>query len=534
MSKVISGYDIVVVGGGINGAGIARDAALRGLRVLLLEKNDFGSGTSSWSSRLIHGGLRYLEFGEIPLVFESLHERRRLRTVAAHLVKRLRLNLPIYKGAKRGKLIIRLGMLTYDLLSLGKKIPRHRMLSSNELLQEEPGLNADGLLGGAQYYDAQVSFAERLVLENIIGAKEAGADVRNYSPVIGISVRQGAVRGLQFIDGASGSEVEVSAGLIINAAGPWVDRVLATINREMPQFMGGTKGSHIVVGPFDGAPDAAFYVEARADGRPFFIIPWNDQYLIGTTDIRYEGDPGDVQASAAEVEYLLQETNRVFPTAKLVAGDIHYTYAGVRPLPRRDKGPESAITRKHIIRQHKKQAKGLVSVIGGKLTTYRNLSEQVVDMAVRKLRLKAADCQTRTLPLPGATGLAAAESRLSVAGGLSPECIKRLSAIYGSRAMQIVTLAQSDAGLAEKMDGKSSVLAAEVVFALRYELAVSLIDIVHRRLMTGLLPDQGASMNDRIAAIAAAEAGWDSKEKERQLTALQEYNERLRPATDSA
>jgi len=532
MSEVITGYDIVVVGGGINGAGIARDAALRGLRVLLLEKNDFGSGTSSWSSRLIHGGLRYLEFGEIPLVFESLHERRRLRSVAAHLVTRLRLNLPIYKDAKRGKLIIRLGMLAYDLLSFGKKIPHHRMLSKDELLQEEPGLSAEGLLGGAQYYDAQVSFAERLVLENIIGAKEAGADVRNYSPVIGISVRQGAVRGLQFVDGTSGTEVEVSAGLIINAAGPWVDRVLATVNREMPHFMGGTKGSHIIVGPFAGSPQSAFYVEARADGRPFFIIPWNDQYLIGTTDIRYEGDPGDVTASAAEVEYLLRETNRVFPAAKLAASDIHYAYAGVRPLPKRDKGPESAITRKHIIRKHRKQAKGLVSIIGGKLTTYRNLSEQVVDMVVRRLRLEVADCQTRSLPLPGATGLAAAEVQMSVAGGLSRACLKRLSGIYGSRATHIVTLAKSDAGLAEKIDPTETVLAAEVVFALRHEMAVSLVDIVHRRLMTGLLPDQGVSMNDRIATIAAAEAGWDSKEKDRQLTALQEYNERLQPSSN--
>lgn len=532
MTEVITGYDIVVIGGGINGAGIARDAALRGLRVLLLEKNDFGSGTSSWSSRLIHGGLRYLEFGEIPLVFESLHERRRLRLVAAHLVTKLRLNLPIYKNARRGKLIIRLGMFAYDLLSFGKKVPRHRMLSKDELLQEEPGLNAEGLLGGAQYYDAQVSFAERLVLENIIGAKEAGADVRNYSPVIGISVRQGTVRGLQFIDRASGSEVEVSAGLVINAAGPWVDRVLATVNREMPRFMGGTKGSHIIVGHFDGAPRSAFYVEARADSRPFFIIPWNDQYLIGTTDIRYEGDPGDVVASDAEIAYLLHETNRVFPAANLGMDDIHYTYAGVRPLPRREKGPESAITRKHIIRQHKKQARGLVSVIGGKLTTYRNLAEQVVDMAVKILAVKATDCQTRSLPLPGATVLAATKERMSAAGDLSPECIKRLLGIYGARAAGIAALALSDPGMAKKIDSAGTVIAAEVVFAQRYEMAVSLIDIVHRRMMTGLMPDQGVSMNGEIAAMAAAEAGWDSKEKERQLAALRDYNERLRPNLD--
>jgi glycerol-3-phosphate dehydrogenase len=171
MTNAGTDYDLVVVGGGINGAGIARDAALRGLRVLLLEKNDFGSGTTSWSSRLIHGGLRYLEYAEVPLVFESLHERRRLRQLAPHLVRQLRLNIPIYKQSRRSRLIIRLGMIAYDLLSLRKKVPRHRMLSRDELIELEPGLNQEGLLGSAQYYDAQVTFAERLVIENIIGAR---------------------------------------------------------------------------------------------------------------------------------------------------------------------------------------------------------------------------------------------------------------------------------------------------------------------------------------------------------------------------
>ena len=285
-------YDIAVVGGGINGAGIARDAALRGLRVILLEKNDFGGGTTSYSSRLIHGGLRYLEYGELPLVFESLHERRRLRHVAPHLVKRLKLIIPVFSDSRRSKFIVRLGMIAYDILSIGKKIPRHRMLSKDEISREAPGLRQEGLKGGAAYFDAQITFAERLVLENIIAAKEAGAEVRNYSPVIGINVAEGKVRGLQFADLLSGRETEIRARVVINAAGPWVDRVLATVNREMPTFMGGTKGSHIVVDEFPGAPAAAFYVEAHKDGRPFFIIPWNGQYLIGTTDIRYEGDPG--------------------------------------------------------------------------------------------------------------------------------------------------------------------------------------------------------------------------------------------------
>ncbi|MFT5502096.1 MAG: glycerol-3-phosphate dehydrogenase [Woeseiaceae bacterium] len=524
-----SQYDVVIVGGGINGAGIARDAALRGLRVLLLEKNDFGSGTSSWSSRLIHGGLRYLEYGEIPLVFESLHERRRLRHVASHLVDRLRLNLPVYKNARRGKLLIRLGMIAYDILSLGKKIPGHRMLTRDEVLREEPGLNQNGLVGAAQYYDAQVTFAERLVLENIIGAADAGAEVRNYSPVIGINVSNGIAQGLQYIDSMSGEEIEVSTRIIVNAAGPWVDRVLATVNREMPVQMGGTKGSHIVVGDFPGAPDSAFYVEAQQDGRPFFIIPWNKQYLIGTTDIRYKGDPGEVSASADEVQYLLAETNRVFPQADLELHDIHFAYAGVRPLPKREKGPESAITRKHIIRKHKKQARGLISIIGGKLTTYRNLSEQVVDKLVRRVEKTTTSCQTRTLPLPGAGDLNDVHARLCEFEFLTGDCIARLLGIYGRRALDIAMLARDREDLAQSIAEDGSILAAEVVFAMRHEYARSLVDIIHRRLMTGLSADQGASIAEKVAEIAAKEARWDAAEKQTQLAALRAYNQRLQP-----
>jgi glycerol-3-phosphate dehydrogenase len=528
MSDAGPDFDVVVIGGGINGAGVARDAALRGLSVLLLEKSDFGSGTSSWSSRLIHGGLRYLEYAEIPLVFESLHERRRLRQLAPHLVKRLRLKIPIYKQSRRSKFLIHLGMIAYDLLSIGKNIPRHQMLSREELIAEEPGINREGLLGGAQYYDAQVTFIERLVLENIIGAKEAGADVRNYSPAIGINVSQGIVKSVQFLDQASGQEAEVSTSLVINAAGPWVDRVLATVNREIPRFMGGTKGSHIVVGRFEGGPQSALYVEAAADARPFFIIPWNDQYLIGTTDIRYQGDPNDVVASEDEIRYLLDETNRVFPGAELTVGDIHYAYAGVRPLPRREKGPESAITRKHIIKKHRRVARGLVSIIGGKLTTYRNLAEQTVDLTVRVLKSDVKTCETRSLPLPGATGIEEARENLNKLNCLSEGGVERLLGIYGGRASQIARLAADESHLAYTLDDEESVIAAEVVFALRHEFAVNLTDIVHRRLMIGLSADLGQGMHEEIAKLAARELNWSSGEKERQLADLQQYNARLK------
>jgi len=293
--------------------------------------------------------------------------------------------------------------------------------------------------------------------------------------------------------------------------------------------MGGTKGSHIVVGNFPGAPESAFYVEAQQDGRPFFIIPWNKQYLIGTTDIRYKGEPGEASASADEVQYLLAETNRVFPQANLELDNIHFTYAGVRPLPKREKGPESAITRKHIIRRHKKQARGLISIIGGKLTTYRNLSEQVVDKLVRRIDRKTSSCQTRTLLLPGAGDLNDAHARLCEFEFLNGNCIARLLSIYGCRALDIAMLARDREDLAQPISDDGSILAAEIVFAMRHEYAKSVIDIIHRRLMTGLSADQGESIAERVVEIAADEARWDAADKQAQITAFREYNRRLQP-----
>lgn len=528
MAESVTDFDLVVIGGGINGAAIARDAATRGLSVLLLEKNDFASGTSSYSSRLIHGGLRYLEFAEFPLVFESLRERRLLQKLAPHLVRRLRLNIPVYRNSKRGLWLVRLGMIVYDLLSIGKAVPRHRMLSQGAMLKEMPGLNPDGLLGGAQYYDAQVTYAERLVLENIIDAANAGAVVKNYSPVIGINVKNNRLQSIHYVDCKSGEETEVTATVVVNAAGPWVDRVLATVNRVMPAYMGGTKGSHIVVPVFAGAPGDAVYAEAKADGRPFFVIPWNDQFLIGTTDIRYAGDPGDVTVGDDEINYLLAETNRLFPQAGLSRRDIHYAYTGVRPLPRHESGSESAITRKHIIKKHRVLARGLVSVIGGKLTTYRNLAEQTVNYVNKKTGLKGTACRTRTCPLPGAIGIDAAGRALQRVPTLPAAGRKRLLAIFGGRATHIAALAESEPALAELLDPASAVIAAEVAYVIASEYPVTLVDIVYRRMMLGLLPDQGAHLIEPLAALAAERLQWSGRERQHQIQALHRYNERFR------
>ena len=224
--------------------------------------------------------------------------------------------------------------------------------------QREPGLLRESLRAAACYYDAQVTFAERLVLENVLAARAAGAEIMTYSEVTDIGVRGGAVASLTCKDSLTGEERKFKPRIVVNAAGPWVDSVLDRTGQRMPELIGGTKGSHIVVSPFEGAPRDAFYVEAESDGRPFFILPWNDMFLIGTTDIRYEGDPSSVRSSREEVNYLLAETNRVFPAAGLTIDDVHYAYAGIRPLPQRTHGPESAITRRHIIKSHRRRATG--------------------------------------------------------------------------------------------------------------------------------------------------------------------------------
>jgi glycerol-3-phosphate dehydrogenase len=520
-------FDVAVIGAGINGAGIARDAALRGLRVIVFDKNDMCSGCSGISSRLIHGGLRYLEYGEITLVYESLHERRYLRRTAPHLVQPLRICIPVYEGARRGKLLIRLGMLLYDLLSWRKTVPNHEMLSASAMHEAEPGLESDGLRGAARYYDAQVTFAERLVLENLIAAQAAGAEICLHSEVTRIEAEGGEVRAVRYAD-ADGKEQRVEVGAVVNAAGPWVDRVLDVAPQSTQRLIGGTKGSHIIVGHFEGAPGDAFYVEAAADGRPFFIIPWYGQYLIGTTDIRYDEDLDQIRASAAEVDYLLDETNRVFPKAQLSRDDINYAYAGVRPLPFKEEGPESAITRRHIIKVNRDIAKGLISIVGGKLTTYRNLAEQTVDKLARLQRLRLPPCRTRETDLPGTWGIDRAQIALETLGVLSDDGVQRLLQVYGGRATSIAGLCETDKTLARTLDDDGRVLAAEVIFALQREFAQTLTDIVFRRMMIGFDADQGRSMYREIAALAAAAAGWSPKKTTQQLEALISYAESLR------
>jgi glycerol-3-phosphate dehydrogenase len=387
-----SRYDAVIIGAGINGAGIARDAAMRGLKVLLIEKGEIGAGTTSASTRLIHGGLRYLEHFEFGLVYESLRERETLLRIAPDLVRPLAITIPVYEQSRRGRLTIRAGMILYDLLSWGKSLPRHQMLSRTETLERWPGLNPEGLVGSALYYDAQVEFPERLVLANVVSACEFGAEVLTHTRVTGFAVEDGKVFGVEFIS-EDGQKDLAEAAVVINAAGPWIDQVLERVPLESPKLIGGTKGSHIVVPPFPDAPANAIYLEARSDGRPIFIVPWNKLYLIGTTDVRFEGDPDEVRCELWEIEYLLSESNLAFPGAGLTRDSILRTYSGVRPLPVTAEKDEQSITRRHFIREHSRLS-NLLSIVGGKLTTYRSLAEECVDLIFRKLGKDSPPCMT--------------------------------------------------------------------------------------------------------------------------------------------
>jgi glycerol-3-phosphate dehydrogenase len=527
-------FDLIVIGAGINGAGIARDAALRGLRVLVLDKGDVASGTTSWSTRLIHGGLRYLEHGEIGLVRESLREREHLLHIAPHLVRPLPLLLPIYRGDQRGRLLIRTGMLAYDVLSRGKSLPGHRILDRSAALARAPGLAESGLLGAALFHDAQVEYAERLALENVLDARAHGAQIRTYHQVDEVLRADGCVLGVTGNDVLTGEPFRYVAPVIINVTGPWVDGVLARSNiAQQSRLIGGSKGSHIIVDSFPDAPRDALYAEARQDGRPFSIIPWNDLYLIGTTDTRYDGDLEEVMAEEWEIDLLLAETNRVIPSAKLTRECVRYTYAGVRPLPYAPRVSEGSITRRHITYDHEASggARGLISVVGGKLTTYRELAEQCVDLVLSKLGRAAVRSRTAGVPLPGGrTDLAWSEFAVAFArvSGLPRRTAEHLLRVYGARAPEVLATA-STPELREVFDPFTGAIAAEVPWAYHEEGARTLADVIARRTMTGLGPDAGIGADIAAAKIARETLDWDAARVDAEVDAYRRWMSRYRP-----
>ena len=527
-------YDLIVIGAGINGAAIARDAAMRGLSVLVLDKHDIASGTTSWSTRLIHGGLRYLEHAEFPLVRESLRERERLLHNAPHLVEPLPLILPIYEGAKRGPAMIRLGMGLYDVLSFDKSLDRHHMLSRKETIRRLPGLNAVGLKASARYYDAQITFAERLVVEQVRSAAQHGARFRTYCKVDRIVTEGAVVRGVEATDLRDGTSAVFRAKTVLNVTGPWVDCLLDEVPSQYrpDRQMGGTKGSHIVVAPFNSAPVESLYVEAKSDGRALFIVPWNGNYLIGTTDLRYDGDLDDVRTSDDEIAYLIQETNALFPHANLTRDRLLFCYSGVRPLPYTPTGSTAAITRQHQVKSHAPRLIGLWSIIGGKLTTHRQLAEEAVDKICAAIG-SDAKCATINAPFPGAAGIApeAYAAALRRDAPLPIQTSNRLAGLYGAMADEIVAIAMQEPSLAEVIDETSGAIAAEVIYGFEREGALTLEDLLMRRTMLGLNAEMAVGIDRRAVGIARKFLGWDATRADEELAAYHTHLERFRPAS---
>lgn len=525
-------YDVIVVGGGINGTGIARDAALRGLRTLLLEKDDFSASTSAWNSRMVHGGIKYLEHGEIGLVRESLREREWLLRAAPHLVRPLAFMMPFLRRNRRGPLILRAGMLAYDVLSLDKSLPHHRILSRDESLRLVPGIDPAEIRGAALFYDAQAEFAERLSVENALAARGRGADVFPRRSVESLVVEDGRVTGVRWVDAVTGQDGTTSGRLVVNASGPWVDRVLASLGHGQQRRIGGTKGTHLVVDPFLGAPRCAMYYEAAADGRPVLVIPWRGRYLIGSTDIRYEGDPGDVRADDAELEYILGETNRLMPQAQLTRNSIRLVYTGVRPLPYEPDVAEAKVTRSHIVVDHAPETEGLVSIVGGKLTTFRRLAEDAVDVVERKLGRRRTRCRTRVDSLPGGgiRDISVFEKTFAAESGLPAPVARRLVSIYGARARLVAGIAAARPELSAPLREDSGMIGAEVVMATRFEEARTLQDIVFRRAMLGLDSAVDDGLCAAIGSIAASHEGWSDARIERDLAACRAEADRLSPA----
>ena len=532
-------YDVIIIGGGINGAGVARDAAIRGLNTILVEQNDFASGSSSWSSRLIHGGLRYLEYFEFPLVRESLKEREVLLQTAPHLVAPLQLTIPIYRDRSRPYGQIWAGMILYDLFSYNKTLPTHRMLPQAKFKQLFRTLEPENLVGAAQYYDAQVALAERLCLENIISAQNAGAIAFNYLEVTELLITDDRITDVVCQDKLTGENITISGSkdaIIINTAGPWIDQVCQRGSKGGHQFFigktnknGGTKGSHIIVDKFPGAPETTLYVEAKSDGRPFFIIPWLGKYLIGTTDLPYKDDLTKIKADNAEIDYLLQETNSIIPKANLRRDDVKFTYSGVRPLPNSEGKKPGSITRKHIIFDHRREGVvNLWSLIGGKLTTYRHVSEEIVDKILKRLKRSPISCQTASLALPGC--ILPNDPRIQQTideyqSTLAIETIYYLFSVYGAIAIEVLALTKENPALKEYISPDLPDIKAQIVYAVTNEFAHTLVDILRRRTTLAMNGDYGMNLLPVVTKTLQQYCGWEQSKCDRACADYRFYME---------
>lgn len=491
------GVDLVVIGAGANGLAAARDASLRGYRTLVVERGDVGSGTTRWSGRQIHGGLRYLEHGEVGLVRESLRERETLLGTAPHLVRRSSVLLPVFAGARRHASVVRVGTLAYDALILDARHPRRRWLGPDEARVGFERLRSVGLVGAVQYADALVPWPERLCVELAEDVRRFGGVVLTHARCDSLVTLGRRVRGVGVSDAVTCRRVEIPAEVVLNVAGPWADQVLKSALGESERLVGGTKGSHLIIDAFLGAPSDVVYAEHPEDGRMVSLVRFGERILVGSTDLRVEGPPDAVDTDPDEVEYLLRFVDWLAPGA---AGEspVRLCYCGVRPLPASPGQPEGSITRRSLVVDHAPRLVGLVTLVGGKLTTHRHTGELLVDAAEHAAGWPSRRSVTGGVPLPGARGRAAFVDDVL----LEPRTIARLRSLYGTGAAGVVELVRQEPGLAAPLDEETGAIAAEVVHAVDHEGALNLDDVLWRRTMLGLeAPERIGSVVERALAV---------------------------------
>jgi glycerol-3-phosphate dehydrogenase len=510
------GFDLIIVGGGIIGTGAARDAALRGLRVLLVEREDFAYGTTARSTRLIHGGLRYLRMLDFKLVRQDLKEREILLKIAPHLVHRLEFVIPLLKSAPYYRFVLPFGLRLYNLLSHGTSLPPCNHLSAPETLIAEPSLkNTEGLTGSYLYYDCQSEYTERLCIENVLDAAGKGAAILNHAVMTKLLEKDGVVSGIQVKDTLTGEEYQANGRLVLNTAGPWADLVCRNLECSRTFQIRKTKGIHLLTRKIS---NSALVLFAKSDGRLFFVVPWLNYSLIGTTDTDYTGDLDQLYADKKDVDYLVSETQHYFPDFK--KNDIYFTFAGLRALVPKGKN-QSSTSRAHKLVDHEQQdgIKGFLSIIGGKNTAYRGIAEEAVDLVCKKLGLEAA-CITAQTPLPGAPAVSKEDIEIAAKeNGLPAETITHLTTIYGSRYKSVLKYAREDNRLKNPIASGARDILAQIKHAVVEETALSVTDFMLRRSFMGLNQSQGLDAVETVAKEMAGLLGWNIAEIQKQTTA---------------
>lgn len=541
LSKLAStSFEVVIIGGGIYGACIAREAALRGLKTALLEKADFGHATSANSLKVVHGGLRYLQHADILRMRRSINERRAMMRIAPHLVHPLPCCMPIYGHGLKGREAMALALLVNDLISFDrnklddrqKHLPRGSVISREACLEMFPGLVSEGLSGGAIWYDAQMYHSERLTLSFVLSAVEEGAEVANYLKVTDLVHERGRVKGVEVRDELSGESFRIDAQIVINAAGPWVDKVLQCLPAGGPEMgVRLAKAVNVATRPLFGR--FAVGIPSRGDSpmgeRLFFVTPWRDQALIGTTYALYEGNPDDLRVHEEDVVKLLEQVNAVYPAAELTVDDVLYTYCGLVPVGDVDERTGSFKREgQYRIRNHVHDGyEGLISVLGVKYTTARNIAEKVLDQ-VHEVR--------------GETPKAPASDQIALFGGdieafepfvqsvleqrprgLEASQLRPLLHNYGTAYHHVLDYMPSSNGEHDTQALSQSLLQAQVVYSVRHEMAQKLGDVVFRRTEMGT---DGLAGQEEVVAfcadVMADELGWDEARRQQEIEEVKE------------